>query len=990
MKNLVAALTLRFMDRLSGPSRGAVRAVGMIERGQKMAAAASSQWSKGLDQLDSRLNRLASASLVTDGLGRAGEAMMRPLKAGVVASAEFNRGMTGIGITAQLTDAKLAPLRATIFSTANEIGALPSTVQATFGAVLAEGVYKTESELSRAGVAMAKFQRLQAVMGEPLSDAEAGSFSAAMGSSLKLRADQLDQANAMVNRSAQQGGVSGATLAKFLPSQTGALVGLNFANEKGLADLLTANQLAKRLAGSNDQAANNISNLMSKLASPEVLRNFSKIGIDMEKEIKAGVLRGVSPLQTVAEITGRQTKADQFRIGELFGDQQAKDGLMALVQNLDEFKAMSRELQSGDVLKGYFADLDRALQGPAASFDRYKSGIAVAGIATGTILAPAVGLAAGLLSKVANWMTEASESGSWLAKAAVWAFAGMAGLAVGAGMVGHAVVGVLGPLFIMKTLLGPSGLSGAAVKGMMGNVIAGFGRMRMAAIAFNLSMLANPVVLGVVAAVAAVALIAVVVRKYWQPIKAFFGGVGQALGEAFGPALSAIGGALRPLKPLWDAVAGAVGGFFGWIGRLMQPMQATKGQLDGAANAGRNFGRIFVTIFNLSPIGLFARGLMGAFRLIRGAMNWRPMETLRNAWSGAGRVLQGVWSALRATVSAGAAAAVEIVARYHPIAILVRNWGPITGWVGGLWSRLTSTVSRGAASAVGVIARFHPLAILTRNWGPITGWVGGLWSRLTSTVSAGAASAVGIVARYHPLAILVRNWGPITGWLGGLWARARGVITSGVQSAFASPLGFLAALPARFRNMGVQIIQGLARGITSGASAVVQAAVNAATSAAQGARRALGIRSPSRVFAQIGGFTMEGLAMGLNRNARQPLAALTALASAMAVTIPAEAAVAVRPAAAAPAAFNNSVAPTSSPVETLRMVLGSLEMARPASTADQAASGGASREVHHHHRYGDITIQMNGANVTARDVARELGRQQQAQRRGAIHDDGAA
>lgn len=723
MKNLVAALTLRFMDRLSGPSRGAVRAVGMIERGQKMAAAASSQWSKGLDQLDSRLNRLASASLVTDGLGRAGDAMLRPLKAGVTASAEFNRGMTGIGITAQITDAKLAPLRATIFSTANEIGAMPATVQATFGAVLAEGVYKTESELARAGVAMAKFQRLQAVMGEPLSDAEAGSFSAAMGSSLKLRADQLDRANAMVNRSAQQGGVSGATLARFLPSQTGDLVGLNFANEKGLADLLTANQLAKRLAGSNDQAANNISNLMSKLASPEVLRNFSNIGIDMEKEIKAGVLRGISPLQTVAEITGRQTKADQFRIGELFGDKQAKDGLMALVQNLDEFKAMSRELQAGDVLTGYLADLDRALQGPAASFDRYKSGVAVAGIATGTILAPAVGLAAGLLSKVANWMTKASESGSWLAKAAVWAFAAMAGLAVGAGMVGHAVVGVLGPLFIMKTLLGPSGLGGAAVKGMMGNVIAGFGRMRMAAIAFNLSMLANPVVLGVAAAVAAVALVAIVVRKYWQPIKAFFGGLGQALGEAFGPALSAIGGALRPLKPLWDGVAGAVGRFFGWIGRLMQPMQATKGQLDGASSAGRNFGRIFVTIFNLSPIGIFARGVMTAFRFIRGAMNWRPMETLRQAWSGVtgffgglitrfngfGRaIMQGLIGGVRAMLGAVAGAVVGVansaVTRFKGV-LGIRSPSRVFAALGGYTMEgLTMGLRRGGRSAVGQVA----------------------------------------------------------------------------------------------------------------------------------------------------------------------------------------------------------------------------------------------------------------------------------------------
>lgn len=935
MKNLVAALTLRFMDRLSGPSRGAVRAVGMIERGQKMAAAASSQWSKGLDQLDSRLNRLASASLVTDGLGRAGEAMMRPLKAGVVASAEFNRGMTGIGITAQLTDAKLAPLRATIFSTANEIGALPSTVQATFGAVLAEGVYKTESELARAGVAMAKFQRLQAVMGEPLSDAEAGSFSAAMGGSLKLRADQLDRANAMVNRSAQQGGVSGATLARFMPAQTGGLVALGFGNERGLADLLTANQMAKKLAGSSDQAANNISNLMGKLASKDVLKNFSDAGIDLEAKIKQGVERGISPLETIAQLTRDATKGDQFRINELLGDVEARNGLMALVQNFDDFRAKSRELQSGDVLTGYFVDLDRAMQGPAASFDRYRSGIATAGIATGTILAPAVGLAAGLLSKVANWMTKASESGSWLAKAAVWAFAGMAGLAVGAGMVGHAVVGVLGPLFIMKTLLGPSGLGGAAVKGMMGNVIAGFGRMRMAAIAFNLSMLANPVVLGVVAAVAAVALIAVVVRKYWQPIKAFFGGVGQALGEAFGPALTAIGGALRPLKPLWDAVAGAVGGFFGWIGRLMQPMQATKGQLDGAANAGRNFGRIFVTIFNLTPIGLFARGVMGAFRLIRGAMNWRPMETLRQAWSGVSNAVQSAW-------------------------------GPVTGLLGGLWSRAKGVVADGASAVLGVVARYHPLAILTRNWGSVTGWLGGLWSRASGVVANGASAVVGVVARYHPLAILTRNWGPITGWLGGLWSRTRAVVVSGVQSAFTSPLAYLAALPARFRTMGVNIIQGLAQGITSGASSVVQAAVGAANSAVQGARQTLGIRSPSRVFAQIGGFTMEGLALGLSRNTRQPLAAMSLLASAMIGALPAETAVAVRQTALAQpsdtrasATVDTLVAPSAGSI--MPAMLASMSPAPAAASA--AATGGASGGVH----IDQVLIQVSmpaGADAT--------------------------
>lgn len=616
MKNLVAALTLNLVDRLSRPSRIAVGAIGQIERAQKMAADGSAQWTRGLDRLDSRLNRLASASLVTDGLGRAGEAMIRPLRRAITEGAAFEQAMTGIGITAQMTDRQLQPVRRSILQTATDLGALPSVVQGAFSSVLAEGVYRTEAELIAAGRSVSRFQRLAATMKDPISGEEAGGLSAGLARSFNIRADQLDQANAMINRAAQRGGVSIGVQARFLPASAASMRGLGGANDRGLADVLAATQIAKASAGGSEQAANNLANLLAAITSPETLKNFSKMGVDLEKEIKGGITRGISPLETVATVTARLSKGgDQFRLGQLFGDRQARDGAMALVQNLDQFRQISEDLRSKDALSAYMADLDRALQGPAASFDRYQSSMARAGIATGTILAPAAGLAAGLLGKVANWMSRASESGSTLAKVAVWAVAGVAGLAVGAGMLGHAVVGVLGPLYIMQTLLGKDGLGGGAAKQAIAWVIGGFGRMRMAALAFNLSMLANPVVLGIAAVVAAVIIGAVIVRKYWQPISAFFTGVGQALGEAFGPALGAVGGALRPLKPLWDGLTGAVGRFFGWVGRLLTPMQATQGQLTGATNAGRRFGQALVFAFNISPIGLFIRGIRGLFQL---------------------------------------------------------------------------------------------------------------------------------------------------------------------------------------------------------------------------------------------------------------------------------------------------------------------------------------------------------------------------------------
>lgn len=758
MKNLVAALTLRFVDRLSGPSRGAASAIGQLNRAQDMGKAASKQWSAGLDQLDAKLNRLASASLVTEGIGRAGEKMLRPLRAGVTAAAEFGRGMTGIGITAQMTDGQLQPMRRTILETAAELGALPATVQSAFSSVLAEGVYKTEAELTRAGRSVAKFQALAATMKDPISGDEAGGLSAGLAKSFNISADRLDNANAMLNRASQRGGVGIGVAARFFPAAGAAMRGMGGDNERGLSDLMAATQVAKGAAGGSEQAANNLANLLAALTSPETLRNFSKMGVNLEQEIKAGLKRGVSPLETAAVITNRLTKGgDQFRLGELFGDRQARDGMMALVKDLDGFREMSAELRSEGLLQAYYADLERAMRGPAASFGRYTSGMARLGIATGTILAPAVGAAADALTRIASWMSNASEKGGLLAKAAVWAFAGLAGFAVAAGAVGHAVVGILGPLFIAKTLMG--GMGGAALKAGAAQVIGAFARMRMAAMAFNLSMLANPVVLGVVAAVAAVALIAVVVRKYWQPIKAFFGGVGQALGEAFGPALTAIGGALRPLKPVWDAVAGAVGRFFGWIGRLMQPIQATKGQLEGASNAGRNFGRMLALAFNLSPIGIFARGVMTAFRFIQGAMNWRPMETLRQAWAGVngffgglitrfngfGRaIMQGLISGVRAMLGEVAGAVIGVangaVARFKGV-LGIKSPSRVFAALGGYTMEgLTMGLTRGGRSAIGQVAAVGG-ALVAAMPGATAGPAGSAMPAVLASLSAAPVAA---------------------------------------------------------------------------------------------------------------------------------------------------------------------------------------------------------------------------------------------------------
>lgn len=73
---------------------------------------------------------------------------------------------------------------------------------------------------------------------------------------------------------------------------------------------------------------------------------------------------------------------------------------------------------------------------------------------------------------------------------------------------------------------------------------------------------------------------------------------------------------------------------------------------------------------------------------------------------------------------------------------------------------------------------------------------------------------------------------------------------------------------------GVQLIQGFIDGIGSMAGAVIDAAANVAKGAIDTVKGWLGIASPSRVFREIGDYTMQGLAIGIKRSAKGAVRAM--------------------------------------------------------------------------------------------------------------------
>ena len=76
----------------------------------------------------------------------------------------------------------------------------------------------------------------------------------------------------------------------------------------------------------------------------------------------------------------------------------------------------------------------------------------------------------------------------------------------------------------------------------------------------------------------------------------------------------------------------------------------------------------------------------------------------------------------------------------------------------------------------------------------------------------------------------------------------------------------LSGLPSKMLEIGKNIIQGLINGVTSMAKTLVNKVKGVIDDAIEGAKKLLGIHSPSRVFMEIGEYTSEGMAIGIENN----------------------------------------------------------------------------------------------------------------------------
>lgn len=145
--------------------------------------------------------------------------------------------------------------------------------------------------------------------------------------------------------------------------------------------------------------------------------------------------------------------------------------------------------------------------------------------------------------------------------------------------VATAVIGVVGAIGLVAWPVVTGINAIIAVAGSLGTIFTAVG----GAIAAAIGALTWPIV-AVVAAIVAGALL---IRKYWQPISAFFGGVMDGLRAAFGP----VGELFAPFKPVFTWLGEKLQAVWQWFKNLIEPVQSSKETLDSCRSAGERFGK---------------------------------------------------------------------------------------------------------------------------------------------------------------------------------------------------------------------------------------------------------------------------------------------------------------------------------------------------------------------------------------------------------------
>ena len=541
--------------------------------------------------------------------GAAAIAFGAPIIKSVGVAASFQDQMRDIAITGDFNNAQEAQLGQTVRDAALKWNQAQDEIGRGMQVLAAGGIQNAQALQAYAPV-MAK-----AATATRASMDDLGSVVIALRDNLNIGEAGFEGALNMLAYAGKRGQFEIRDMARWLPTLSPAFQALGVTGKEAVAEIGAALQIARKGAGSNDEAANNFRNFLQKLTAPDTIKDFAKANIDLTESMMQLRAKGLTPVDAMlGTITAfLETKgpgaADQFlatmrlkddkeretalqrlseayKLGELFQDMQAMNFIRPAIANMAEMKDIKRGAMGAADKDLLGQDFKRRMDTATSQFQKFQIGITEIGITVGEALLPPITKTMVAITPLIHGFGTWAKENPGLVRGIVGLVGGVLALKMGVlGLSWGFNFLVASPLNSVKTafalISGKWTLLQAAwqagrfasiistfskvgnVAMMLGRVLAGrlATSVRIGAQAFlwlGRALLMNPI--GLI--ITAIGVAAYLIYRNWKPIKAFFMG-------------------------LWAEVRAAFAGGIGGISRL---------------------------ILNWSPLGLFYRAFSGVLR----------------------------------------------------------------------------------------------------------------------------------------------------------------------------------------------------------------------------------------------------------------------------------------------------------------------------------------------------------------------------------------
>lgn len=573
MATLTSKLIVELIDRATAPARAIAAGVNRLTAMQSRNAAA-----------------LATAQTQMIGAVGAAYALAKAIGAPVSAAVDFETKLEDIGQKINAPVSELPKLGEELRAVARQTTQTASQIAEGMDVLAGMGANREDA----LGLLPA-IGRAATAYNANVKDLSQAGYAAL--DNLKVPANQFAKALDAMAQAGKAGAFELKDMARYFPGLGAAYQGLKQTGVPAVADLAAALQIVRKGTGESAEAATNLQNVLQKINSPLTRKNFQKMGVNLEKEMKRAAKAGMTPIEAIAVLTNKVLKGNLDRLPDLFNDGEVQKAMRPLIQNIEEYRRIRKEaLAAQGVVE---EDYQRRLKTGASAIQRFRIALEGINLAIGAALLPGLTDLADAIVPLMNRMATFAEKHPAVTRAVVATTAGLiglriAGIAAKFGLLwlwGGALATAIGGMRLLSGALRLGAIAlfpfGAAARGLSAaffatrgaifafmtaaTLMATGGALKMAAasifsIAGAMNVLKFALIgTGIGAVLLGIATAGSFIYQNWSGIKEMFSGIGEGLRSSLAPVSSVI-------QPVVDAFSRLVN----MLATITEPLNMSK------------------------------------------------------------------------------------------------------------------------------------------------------------------------------------------------------------------------------------------------------------------------------------------------------------------------------------------------------------------------------------------------------------------------------